>query len=222
MRGPVERGAGFDARGRDAAHHLRRVDRRPVLATRIDALGREAEEEVLARLEVAVFERGQDDLRRRAGVRRALEDDDHAGVDELGDLLRRGDDVRDVGVARLPERRRDADRDAVAAGEEAEVGRRRDEALLDERGEPAVGDVLDVGRAGVDAVGDALVHVDAYDLEARLGEDDGEREADVAEADDAHAGRLVVDAGEEALEGFGRVSRGHGAGWKERKRGVGT
>ena len=88
--------------------------------------------------------------------------------------------------------------------------------------EPAVGDVLDVGGARVDAVGDALVHVDSYDLEAGLGEDDGEREADVAEADDAHAGRLVVDAGEEALERFGRVSRGHGAGWKERKRGVGT
>ena len=105
----------------------------------------------------------------------------------------------------------------------AEVRRRREEALLHERREAAVGDVLDVGACpALMPSATRCVHVDADDLEAGLGEDDGEREADVAHADDAHAGRLVVDAGEEALERFGRVSRGHGAGWKERKRGVGT
>ncbi len=45
----------------------------------------------------------------------------------------------------------------------------------------------------------AGVEVEAGDLEARLVEEEGEGEADVALADDADAGAAVVDAGEKSV-----------------------
>ena len=52
------------------------------------------------------------------------------------------------------------------------------------RGQALRRDVLDVGLAPAQRVDDAGVDVDPDDLDALLGEGDGERQPDVAEADD--------------------------------------
>ena len=69
-------------RGRvDAADDLRRRLRRPVLAARVDALGRHREVEVLAGLQPrALLEDRLQDLARRARPRRRLEHDDLAAL----------------------------------------------------------------------------------------------------------------------------------------------
>ncbi len=51
--------------------------------------------------------------------------------------------------------------------------------------------VFNVRRTAIDAVDARLVEVDAADPEAGLGEDDGQRQADVAQADDADGGGAV-------------------------------
>ena len=79
----------------------------------IDALGREGEEEVAAGVEAPPFEHRLHDLVGRARVRRGLEDDQHAGLQVRGDHLDRRDDVGQVGVLRLAQRRRHADVDRV-------------------------------------------------------------------------------------------------------------
>ena len=48
-------------------------------------------------------------------------------------------------------------------------------------------DVADVGVAGVDAADLIFAEIDSGDGEAGLGELDGQRQADVSQADDAHA-----------------------------------
>ena len=62
---------------------------------------------------------GSHDLLGRSRVRRGLQDDELAGSEVLLDLLHRAHDVADVGVTRLPERRRYADVDDVHVGEDA-------------------------------------------------------------------------------------------------------
>ena len=57
----------------------------------------------------------------------------------------------------------------------------------------AVGDVFDVGMAGVELIDFGLLDVDADDIETGFGEFDRERQTDVAEAEDAHAGFFVSD-----------------------------
>src|SRR5690606_25871477 len=95
-----------------------------------DTLWAEAEEEVAADLEPLLLERGQEQLARRAGVRRRLEDDELAGAQHVGHRLGRRDDVADVRVACLAERRRHADRDDVAFGQAYGVRRCLEAALL--------------------------------------------------------------------------------------------
>ena len=85
--------------------------------------------------------------------------------------------------------------------QDGEVGRGVQPALAHQR--PHVGgrDVLDVGLALVQLADAGLVDVDAEDLEPGLGQFDGERQADVAQADDAQPGGALVEAGDEDLGG---------------------
>ena len=77
------------------------------------------------------------------------------------------DDVRDVGILRLPQGSGDADADGVRGLENAEVGGRPQLPLLDELLQfPAV-DVGDMRDAAVDALHLRFVHFDAGDGEAR-------------------------------------------------------
>ena len=70
----------LEAARRRAADDLGRVLGVEFLVARIDALGREAEEEVFADLEPRLVQLGQEDLAREAGERRRLEDDQHVLV----------------------------------------------------------------------------------------------------------------------------------------------
>ena len=168
----------------DSADHLRGRSRREVLAARIDALGREGEVEVAARLQAAdLLEQGTEDVAGRPRIRGRLEHDQVAlaevGADRAGGAL----DVGEVRLALDRQRRRHRDHDGVGVGDHGEVGGRGDRSRLDERLQLVGGDVPDVAFAAVDRVDDVLEHVDEHDLLARLGEGLGVRHADVAGAD---------------------------------------
>ena len=112
-RGAVERGRELRAVRGEAADHLRDVVGLERRVARIDALGREREEEVDAGLEPGRFEQRLHHFVGRARIGRRLEDDQHARVQVLGDRLDRRDDVGHVGVLGLAQRRRHADVDRV-------------------------------------------------------------------------------------------------------------
>ena len=64
----------------------------------------------------------------------------------------------------------------------------------DEVAHVAVGHVLDVGAPAQQLLDAVLAQVDARDLEAGAGELDGERQSDIAQADDADMGLVVPNA----------------------------
>ncbi len=99
-------------------------------------------------------------------------------------------DVRHVGIFRLPQRRRHADVDRVEPGHGAEIGGRAQASRRHELGDFRRLDVGNVGRAAIDRIDLARVEVDAGGVEAGARELDGERQADIAEADDADAGAM--------------------------------
>ena len=101
-----------------------------------------------------------------------------------GQLGRRVLDQREVRLAVGVQRRRQADDVGVAVLRRGVVGRGADEALVDHGLERLAGDVLDVAAAGVDLVAARGHGLDADDLDAGLGEHHGQRQADVAQADD--------------------------------------
>ena len=115
--------------GREAADDLRHVVRLERRVARIDALGREGEEEVDAGLEAGRLEHRLDDFVGRPRIGRRLEDDQHARMQVLRDALDRRDDVGHVRVLRLAQRRRHADVDRVEILDDGEVRRRVEQAL---------------------------------------------------------------------------------------------
>src|SRR6185503_20248398 len=98
-------------------------------------------------------------------------------------LVHRGDDVREVRVLGLPQRRRDTDVDGVEVPNDREVAGRAELAALDLLADLRVLRVDDVGAAGRDGVDLPRIEVDAGDLEAGARELERQRQADVAEAD---------------------------------------
>ena len=75
-----------------------------------------------------------------------------------------------------------------------------------------LGHVGDVAVPGVDRLDLRLIHVEAGDVEAAAGEFDGERQADVAQADDADLGLFALDALEDELRSPRSRSRTAAAG----------
>ena len=84
----VELAGELRAGRREAADDLRHVVRLERRVARIDALGREGEEEVDAGLQPVRFEHRLHDFVGRARIGRRLEHDQHAGVQVLRDRLR--------------------------------------------------------------------------------------------------------------------------------------
>ena len=87
----------------------------------VDALRREREEEITAGFTPLGCEAGQDHFLGSAGISRALEHDQLAGLLVATDLFGSGIDEADVRVACLRERGRDADIYGVDAGQRAEI-----------------------------------------------------------------------------------------------------
>ena len=153
----------------------------------VHPLGGEGQVEVDAGLQPAPLDDLGERSGRRPGERRRLEHDQLAGADVPADRLGGGQDRREVRVLGRGDRRRDAHEDRVRLGHRR-VDRRDDTHAAIQRGtEPLVGDVIDRGGPRQE-LGDAAGQgVDAFDLESGLREGDGQRQADVAEADDGHA-----------------------------------
>ena len=105
----------------DDLRHVARVERR---VARVDALGRERQEEVDAGLEAAPLEQRLHHFLGRPRIGGRLEHDQHARVQVRGDRLDRRHDERHVGILGLAQRRRHADVDRVELGDDAEVGGR--------------------------------------------------------------------------------------------------
>ena len=181
---PVERRRGVARRLVDAADDLGDVAGVELRVARIDALGREAQEEVDAGLEALGLEHRLHDLVGGAGIGRRLEDDELTGLEVLGDLLDRRDDVGEVRILRLAQRRRDADVDGVDVRQDREIGGGAEAAGLDHRRDVRRRDVADVGLALRQRVDLARVEVDADDRQPGLGELDRQRETDISEPDD--------------------------------------
>ena len=140
--------------------------------------------------EPAGGEERQDDVAGRARIGGALEHDELAGPQPLGDGPGRVDDVGQVRLARVGQRRRDADDDGVGLVEPAEVDGRL-EAALAHLADRRVGDVPDVALAPLEPLDLGRVDVEAQDGDPAVAEGAGQRQADVAQADDpdAHVAR---------------------------------
>jgi len=101
------------------------------------------------------------------------------------DVIDRRRHVRQVGVAGLAERRRDADDDGVDAGKTGEVRRRGERTGLHRRADLLGRHVEDVRLGAPEGVRPFPVDVEADGAEAGPRERDGQRQPHVAEADDA-------------------------------------
>jgi hypothetical protein len=115
--------------------------------------GENARKKSVARLEPALLEHRLQDLFGRAGIGRGLEDDELPAAQVRCHLLDGRDDVREVGVLRLAQRRGDADVDRVRlarAPQKSAVARRRPAATSSAMRRR--GHVGDVGLAPVDGV----------------------------------------------------------------------
>ena len=148
---------------------------------------RSGEAEVGTRPQAARFEPGADHLVDGAGIGGRFQHDELPGVQVRGNLLDRGDDVRQVRIAGLAQRGRHADVDRVDTGQRGEIGRRREQAGLDRRPHVGGGHVGDVGLAAQDGRDPLAVDVEADRRHPGAGEGSDQRQADVAEPDDAGA-----------------------------------
>ena len=183
----VERGGRLGGAGVDPPDHLRNVARRPLGAARIDPLRREGEAEVRAGAEPARLEPRPHHFVDGAGIGGRLEYDELSRVQVRGNLLDRGDHVRQIRIAGLAQRGRDADVHRIDSGQTCEVGGRREQAGLDRRLQVGGGHVGDVGLAAPDGRGPLRVDVEADRRHPGAGERHDQRQPDIAEPDDADA-----------------------------------
>ena len=143
--------------------------------------------EVLAGLQAALLERGLHHFVGRPWIGRRLQDHELPGLEVRLDRIHRLDDVGEIGVLGLAQRRGHADVDRVHVLELRQVGRCPEPAGVDAVLDVLRLDVEDVAPTRVDFRHLRLVHVEAGDVEALFRKFHGERQADVAEADHADA-----------------------------------
>ena len=129
-----------------------------------------------------------------ARVGGAAKDHQLAAAQAPADVLHGAQDVGDVGVLGLGERRGDADVDDVGGRERREVAGGLEPAGPADLLELGGGHVLDVGAAFGEHADLLRVEIEAGDPEARLGELEGEGKPDVAEADDPDVRVARIDA----------------------------
>jgi len=183
----------FGALGREPAHHLGRVLDGKVFVAGVDALRRKGEVEILPRLQPRLFQEREDKLLGGAGIGRALQDDQLAGLQVLrntpGGLL----DVGEVGRLAGVKGRRHADKDGIHLAELAVVGAGRKPPRSNDGSQVGRGHVLDIAPALGEGGDLVRVHVQAENRVTCAGKADGQGQANVAQADDGHPGRMVDD-----------------------------
>ncbi len=129
-------------------------------------------------------------------------------MEVLGNLLDGGHDEAHVRVFGFAQRRGDTDVDGVEVADDGEIGGRAETLFADELGDFCRGNVLHMRFAAIQAVDFGCQHVDAGNVETGLGELDRQRQADIAQPDDAHAGGFVFNFSLQAFEGYGLLFRG--------------
>ncbi len=115
-------------------------------------------------------------------------------------LLHRRRDEGHVGVARLAQRRRNADVDHVHLGELREVRRRREAPRIALDVERFGGHVTDIGTTGVERLDLGQVDVEAGHPEARLSELDRQGQSDITQTDHTDMRIPCVDAAAQIFE----------------------
>ena len=115
----------------------------------------------------------------------------------LGDAIGRCNDVRDIRIAGLAQRRGHADVDAVSGADDGRVGGCQDPSSFHLGAEARGGDVGHVRFAAADHLDLGGVDLQAGYLEAGLGKAHRQWQADVAEPDDANVGAAIFDTCEE-------------------------
>ena len=154
----------------------------------------------------------RDDLFGGAGVGGALKHDQLAGVQVRRDRLDRGDDVAHVRRVVRVQRRGHADEDRVERSGLAEVGGGAKAPALC-RGDVFGLDAMDVRLTRVELSNLLPVDVEARNAKSLLAEQQRQRQADVAEADDPHACGALVDAIDPAREAGCTMARRSRPGW---------
>ena len=101
---------------------------------------------------------------------------------------------------------------ASAAARSASSGEQHAQAASERGRQAVVRDVVDRGGAGVELLDPAGVRVDALDLQAGLHERDGQRQADVAQADHGHSTVLGHDPSSDGRARGYRADRGRARG----------
>ena len=130
-----------------------------------------------------------------------LEHHELAGPQPFRDRLGRVDDIGEVGIGGVGQRGGDADDDDIGLIEPPEVDRGL-EAPLTHLADCRVGDVADVTLPPIDPFHLRRVHVEAQDGDPAVAEGPGQRQADIAQADDPHPhGRGFDLAQERFMEG---------------------
>ncbi len=201
--GAVERGGDFAGLGIESANHLRNIVTSHLGVAGILALGRKRDPDIVvagcafagsfqAGL-VFLFENRNQDFFGGAGVGRALEDDDLAGAQIGRDGVSGVGDVAEVGLVILVERRGDADDDRIHGGDLRIVGRGF-KAVRFGRRDLRRRDAENVGAAAGQGVDFSLIDIETGDGKFLLAVEQGQRQSDVAEADDSDPCLAGIDA----------------------------
>ena len=174
-----------------ATEQLRRGANRVVAAARVDPLRRVGEVEILAGREAgASLEDRQELLAGRPRVGGRLQHHQLPAAQHRREPLSRRFEVRQVRLARTRERGGNAEHDRVAWPQVGVVDAGAQ--AIEHRRQRRVGDVLDVAPPRVQRHRLGRGGVDADHLLPRLGEGHGERQADIAEANDPDLHRRAV------------------------------
>ena len=165
--------------------------------TGTDALRREREIEIDAGAETAALEGLAERAGRRPGERRRLEDDELARTQPAAQVVRGAEDRAEVRILGRRDRGRDAHEHRVDRGDIGVLGRHDPEPALQATPESLVVDIVDRGPTGPELLDARGACIEPDDVEARFAEREGQRQPDIAEADDRDPrvgrGRCVSD-----------------------------
>ena len=178
---------------RDSADNLGRVPQRKARVAGVHPFRRVGQLEVAAADQAARLQQRLQHLLRRAGVGRALQNDQHPRMQVLDNHARRLVDTGEVRLLGFGVRRGDADHHHVGLVQDGRVARRTKAPGIHQVGDVRVADVIDVGGAFEEAGDLAGIDVKAVDRKTGAGKGQGQWKADITNADDGYPRLGAVD-----------------------------
>ena len=177
--GSVESHGRFQASRRNPTNHFGGGLQGVIGAAGVNPFGREGEEEITADFLPFLLQDGQHHLVGRAGIGGAFQNNQLAFHAIFGDVFGGVDDVGDVGVFGFAEGGGDANGDGIHIVEQAVIYGGAETAVFNQLGNRFVGNVFDIALAIVQGLHFARIHINASDVEARLGQPDHKGQANV-------------------------------------------